>query len=209
MNKQRSIIIGIIFAILALIAGFILFIDSVVSQKFIDVKSATVPDSYWFVLHRKSNTEELLKGTPGDKSKSSLVKKFNVKTGIPGERPTPLPGLLGREYWVLTDEFETPDNLETSPYFLTLDVPVTDFEPYGPVGYEECDGPASPNRGEQCNWITPGAFGLHGVASDSSRLSVDNPGSSGCIRHSDEDITYLFNLLDPKSQQIRYYVEDN
>ena len=66
--------------------------------------------------------------------------------------------------------------------------------------YTECNG--------QCNWILPGAFGLHGVNGDLSRLSIENPGSSGCIRHSDEDITYLYNNLDPQKEEIRYYIED-
>lgn len=158
-------------------------------------------EAYWFILHRKSNIEYLYRGDPGDASKSKLVRSFRVKTGIPGERPTPLPKLVGREYWLLVDESEQFDNPETAPYFMSLDIPVPSAEPYGPSPYLECGG-------KQCNWILPGSFGLHGTASDSSKLSNENPGSSGCIRHSDEDISYLYNLLDPKHEEIRYYIED-
>ena len=156
---------------------------------------------HWMILHRKSNIEELLHGIPGDRTNSRLVRMFTVKTGIPGERPTPLPSLVGREYWIITDKQEQFDNLETAPYFLTIDVPGIEEEPYGPVPYMECDG--------QCNWILPGAFGLHGTASDSSKLAAENPGSSGCVRHRDEDISYLYNLIDPVNEEVRYYVEDN
>lgn len=158
-------------------------------------------ETYWFLLHRQSNTEELLKGTPGDKDKSTLVKEFKVKTGIPGERPTPLPSLVGREYWIITEKH--PESApETAPYFMTLDIPAPQQFPFGPSPYTECNG-------EQCNWVVAGFFGLHGVGGDNSRLSASNRGSSGCIRHSNEDITYLYNLLDPANNEIRYYVEDN
>ena len=78
--------------------------------------------------------------------------------------------------------------------------PVSEEEPFGPTPYIECDG--------QCNWILPGAFGLHGVNGNSEKLSEFDLGSSGCIRHSNEDITYLYNLLDPEKEEIRYYIED-
>lgn len=159
-------------------------------------------ESYWFVLHRKSNQEYLYRGLPGNTAKSKLIKAFSVKVGIPGERPTPLPQLVGQEYWLIVDKFTTFDNPETAPYFLTLNIPAPSVEPFGPSPYTECTG-------QQCSWVLPGAFGLHGVASDSSRLSSENPGSSGCIRHTDADITYLYHLLDPKKEQIRYYIEDN
>lgn len=158
-------------------------------------------EKYWFVLHRKANREELLKGLPGDRKQSKVVKAFQVKVGIPGERPTPLPKLLGKEYWLITDKEEQKDDPETAPYFLRLNIPAPTGEPYGPSPYNECSG--------QCHWIVPGAFGLHGTAGTPERLSMDNPGSSGCIRHKDEDITYLFNLLDPAKEEIRYYIEDN
>ncbi|HSA83925.1 MAG TPA: L,D-transpeptidase [Patescibacteria group bacterium] len=164
-----------------------------------------VQGRHWLLLYRSSNVEYLYFGIPGDAEKSTLVKTFSVKTGIPGERPTPLPQLVGRDYWIITGKEEQKDNPETAPYFLTLDVPVGDEEPYGPTPYLECNGSAS-TRGEQCNWILPGAFGLHGVAGDLSKLASDNPGSSGCIRHTDEDITYLYNLLDPEKEEIRYYI---
>lgn len=157
--------------------------------------------SHWFVLYRKSQKEELYYGIPGDKTQSKLVKTFLVKTGRSGERPTPLPQLLGKEYWVIIDKMPTTNNPETAPYFLTLNIPAPSIPPYGPKPYNECNG-------EQCDWILPGAFGLHGTAGDPERLAASDPGSSGCIRHSDEDITYLYNLLDPKKEEIRYYIED-
>ncbi|MBP9718950.1 MAG: L,D-transpeptidase [Candidatus Levybacteria bacterium] len=160
-----------------------------------------VKPSYWFILHRKANREYLYKGIPGNKEQSQLIKTFVVKTGIPGERPTPLPQLVGKKYWLITKKEASKENPETAPYFLTLDVPAPSVEPYGPTPYNECDG-------QQCNWVLPGAFGLHGINGDSSRLSKENPGSSGCIRHSDRDIAYLYNLLDPKKEQIRYYIEN-
>lgn len=156
--------------------------------------------SYWFELQRKSNIENLYKGVPGDKEKSTHVRSFRVKTGIPGERPTPLPQLVGRDYWVVTEKHAEPDNPETAPYFITLDVPVSEESPYGPVPYEECNG--------QCDWILPGAFGLHGTGGNPEKLADWDPGSSGCIRHTDEEITYLYDLLEPDKQEIRYYVVD-
>ena len=154
---------------------------------------------YWFVLHRESNIELLYKGVLGDAKRSDLVRSFRVKTGVPGERPTPLPQMIGRDYWLVTAK-STSDNPETAPYFITLDVPTSDEPPFGPKPYEECGG--------QCDWVIPGAFGLHGVNGDPSRLSDENSGSSGCVRHSDEDITYLYKLLNPDKEEIRYYVED-
>lgn len=157
--------------------------------------------AHWFILYRQSQKEELYFGIPGKKEQSELVRTFVVKTGRPGERPTPLPQLVGREYWLVTDKMEVEDNPETAPYFLTLNVPGVEEPPYGPVPYEEC-------LGGQCDWILPGSFGLHGTAGVPERLSKEDSGSSGCIRHSDMDITYLFNLLDPKNEEIRYYIED-
>lgn len=163
------------------------------------VLSAETSQQYWFVLHRASNKEFLYLGEPGNIDRSELVKEFTVKTGVPGERPTPLPQLVGREYWILTGKRPT-ENPESAPYFLTLDVPYTLEPPYGPEPYLECDG--------QCDWVTPGDFGLHGINGNLEKLSEENPGSSGCIRHTDEDITFLYNLLDPEQQEIRYYVEE-
>lgn len=178
--------------------GLISFFQNRVTKQ--EIVTAKPQEMYWFLLHRKSQKEYLYKGVPGDPNRSRLLKTFTVKVGIPGERPTPLPKLAGREYWRIIDKLEQFDNPETSPYFLTLDIPVPSEEPFGPSPYMECNG--------QCNWVLPGDFGLHGVASDSSRLSPENPGSSGCIRHTDEDITYLYHLLDPKKEEIRYYIED-
>jgi len=158
-------------------------------------------DKYWLLLHRKSNIEYLYQGVAGDESNSKLIKKFEVKSGVPGQKPTPLPKLLGREYFLITQKFETRDNPETSPYFLMFDIEVEDAPPYGPTPYLECGG-------SQCNWELSGPFGLHGVNGDLTRLSADNPGSSGCVRHRDEDIIFLFHLLDPDRDEIRYYIED-
>lgn len=158
-----------------------------------------VQAEYWFKLARKSGVEYLYKGVPGVASESALIKKFKVKTGMTG-RPTPLPKLAGRDYWLITKKYPTEDNLETAPYFIELNVPNTMEAPFGPTPYLECDG--------QCNWELPGPFGLHGVAGDETRLSEESLGSSGCIRHSDKDITYLYNLLDPEKNKIRYYIED-
>jgi hypothetical protein len=160
----------------------------------------TQKESYWFLLYRKSNVEKFYKGIPGDPSKSTLIKTFTVKSGVPGEKPTPLPQLLGKKYWKIVDKVEAFDNEETAPYFLTLDVPISEEEPFGPTPYLECEG--------QCNWILPGYFGLHGTAGNEAKLSDEDPGSSGCIRHTDEDITYLYNLLDPENEEIRYYIQD-
>ncbi len=157
-------------------------------------------DQYWFMLYRKSEVEKLYFGKPGDINQSEMIKMFGVKTGTPGKKPTPLPSLMGRDYWIIVDKIEAFDNLETAPYFLTLDIPISEEEPYGPTPYLECNG--------QCNWELPGYFGLHGIAGDPSKLSKENEGSSGCIRHTDEDITYLYNLLDPSKEEIRYYIQD-
>jgi hypothetical protein len=154
---------------------------------------------YWFLLHRESNIEYLYFGLPNQPERSKLIKTFTVKTGRPGERPTPLPELAGREYWLVTAKTPVEDNPETSPYFITLDVPAPSEPPYGPSPYLECNG--------QCDWVTYGEFGLHGVNGDLDRLSTEDPGSSGCIRHTDEDITFLYNLLEPETEEIRYYIK--
>lgn len=180
-----------------------LTVQSSMAPKSPEVLSIQQKPTYWLLLYRKSNQEFLYFGKPGYQTESELVKTFKVKTGIPGEKPTPLPELLGREYWVITEKTAPldPEIARTvGPYFLSLDIPITEEEPFGPVPYEECNG--------QCNWIIPGAFGLHGVAGDESRLSDDDTGSSGCIRHLDDDITFLYNLLQPDSEEIRYYIED-
>jgi hypothetical protein len=155
--------------------------------------------TYWFLLRRESQIEFLYFGLPGNEKESMLVDIYQVKTGIPSQRPTPLPQLIGRPYWIMTAKYPT-ENPETAPYFLELDVPVSDGAPYGPVPYPECGG--------ACDWVLPGAFGLHGVNGDETKLSISNPGSSGCIRHSDMDIISLYYLLDPIKHEIRYYIRD-
>lgn len=184
----------ILFLLCFIIIGYIFFTATKV-----EVRPPMERKQHWLLLHRKSNIEYLYKGISGNIQESKLLKTFVVKSGIPGERPTPLPSILGKEYWVITAK-EASDNPETAPYFLTLNIPVTEEQPFGPVPYDECDG--------QCNWELPGAFGLHGVNGDLTRLSSENPGSSGCIRHKDEDITYLYNLLDLENEEVRYYVEN-
>lgn len=186
-----------------LIAVLVLIVLSLIIAGMLkkDVHAPTMQrESHWLLLHRKSNVEYLYLGIPGEKEKSRLIKTFTVKAGIPGERPTPLPQLVGREYWKITGKVETRDSVETSPYFLILDIPYSEEFPFGPTPYLECNG--------QCDWIVPGSFGLHGINDDPSRLSKENPGSSGCVRHIDEDITYLYNLFDPEKEEIRYYIED-
>ncbi|MDO8658255.1 MAG: L,D-transpeptidase [Candidatus Levybacteria bacterium] len=156
--------------------------------------------SHWFVLHRKAGREFLYYGILGEANNSKLVRTFQVKPGIAGQSPTPLPKLLDRDYWLITKKESSADNPETAPYFLTLNIPVTKDWPFGPAAYPECNG--------SCDWVLPGEFGLHGVNGNVSKLSKENRGSSGCVRHSDEDITFLFNLLNPEKEEIRYYIED-
>lgn len=188
--------------LLSLIVSGIVF-TKVKANSEVPVTSSLVAERkelYWFVLNRKLNKEVLYQGVPGNETKSKIIKTFSVKVGIPGERPTPLPQLMGREYWLLIRK-EVSDNPETAPYFLTLDVPTTDEAPFGPIPYLECKG--------QCDWVTPGFFGLHGTGGHPEKLADSDPGSSGCVRHSDEEITYLYNLLDPQKEEIRYYIRDS
>jgi lipoprotein-anchoring transpeptidase ErfK/SrfK len=162
--------------------------------------------NHWLILHRKSGEEMLYYGVPGDANNSRLIRTFQVKTGNPGISPTPLPELLGREYWRIIKKESSADNPETAPYFLQLDIPATEDWPYGPVPYEECKDDLGNKI--QCDWVLPGYFGLHGINGNSSKLSAEDPGSSGCIRHSDSDITYLYNTLTPEKEEIRYYIKD-
>lgn len=198
MGMSRGIIIFFILSV-SIIAG-LGFIPKQFRNPEVLSEATEAPQSHWFLLHRKSNIEYFYHGEPGNPAKSILIKTFHVKTGIPNERPTPLPKLAGRDYWIITDKNEETENPETMPYFLTLDVPVGETEPYGPSPYNECNG--------QCNWIVPGTFGLHGVGGNPAKLAPEDPGSSGCIRHADEDITYLYNTLQPEKEEIRYYIED-
>lgn len=161
------------------------------------------PKTYWLLLHRKSEREYLYQGVPGHAQKSLLVKTFHVKVGRPGERPTPLPHLVGRDYWIIIEK-HPEESPETAPYFLTLDIPAPSESPYGPIPYLECGAVAN----KQCDWVTPGSFGLHGINGNSEKLSPNDPGSSGCIRHRDADITYLYQLLDLEDSEVRYYIED-
>src|SRR5688572_16212552 len=74
-----------------------------------------VAQNYWFMLHRKSKKEFLYQGIPGDLANSTLVKEFQVNVGIEGQRPTPLPELVGRAYWNLIAEYDTAADPETAP----------------------------------------------------------------------------------------------
>lgn len=164
--------------------------------------------SYWFVLHRQSLREELYFGIPGNFEDSGAPKRvFDVRVGLPGKKPTPLPQLHGKDYWLITAK-KPANSDETRPYFLTLNIPY-DSEFAGPEDYYEC----GPSGNEQCDWIVPGEFGLHGINGVTGRIDGTAPEntrwSSGCVRHYDDDITYLYNLLDPYSNEIRYYVQDN
>lgn len=189
----------IVLLIILLIPLFGLFVLDY-SKPSEQAKIATPQKSHWLILHRKSGKEFLYYGVLGEVNNSKLVRTFQVKPGAPGSSPTPLPKLLGRDYWLITKKESSADNPETAPYFLTLDIPATGEFPYGPNPYPECNG--------ECNWILPGYFGLHGINGNSFKLSQEDLGSSGCIRHSDEDITYLFNLLNPEKEEVRYYIED-
>ena len=196
----------LILLIILLISLFGLFaVDSFKPSE--QNKIETPKKSHWLILYRKSGKEFLYYGIMGDANNSRLLKTFQVKPGTPGQSPTPLPKLLGRDYWLITKKESSVDNPETAPYFLTLDIPTTGEWPYGPVPYEECTDPAT-GEAKQCDWILPGYFGLHGINGNSAKLTAENLGSSGCVRHSDEDIMYLFNLLEPEKEEIRYYIED-
>ena len=194
--RNRLVIIALLIISIITVLSFYLTSSPTAGS----VQIVTPRKSHWLVLHRKSENEYLYYGTAGDMNSSKLVRKFQVKAGIEGSSPTPLPKLLERDYWLITKKEPSMDNPETAPYFLTLDIPTTGDWPYGPVPYEECGG--------QCDWILPGYFGLHGINGNTVKLSKEDQGSSGCVRHADSDITYLFNLLDPEKEEIRYYIED-
>ncbi len=194
-----------VIVLLLIIAGVLLPIGLLSNRNSVPKVSSArdLPDSqsrHWFMLYRKSNKELLYFGVPGQSDDSVLLKTFQVKAGVPGKKPTPLPQLAGKEYWRIVEKFSSADNPETAPYFLAFDTPTPSVYPYGPEPYTECGG--------QCDWEIPGYFGLHGVGGNGEKLADADPGSSGCVRHSDSDITYLYNLLDPGSEEIRYYIKD-
>lgn len=175
-----------------------------ISPKVVEQK----PALYWLKLARTSQIETLYKGIPGDVNNSQIVRVFQVKSGIVGKSPTPLPQIIGREYWKIIKKESSAENPDTAPYFLTLDVPSGAEWPYGPTPYTECRDPET-GKNMQCDWVQPGYFGLHGIAGNEDKLSEQNLGSFGCIRHKDEDITYLYNLLDPDKEEIRYYIDES
>jgi lipoprotein-anchoring transpeptidase ErfK/SrfK len=88
------------------------------------------------------------------------------------------------------------------PDFLVLNIDYQN-EFNGPIGYDECGD----SHNAQCFWPTPGEFGLHGVGDTPSRLS--DSGSSGCVRHSNEAITSIYNLLKNETGEIRYYINND
>ncbi len=192
--KKRTRFIQLFYQIWIVLAVFLIPLTSRATTL-----SQESTDTFWFSLYRASNIEVLYFGIPNDMYRSFPRGIYRVKTGIPNQRPTPLPQVTGRAYWKITSQYKT-DNPETAPYFLELDVPVSDGPPYGPVRYPECGG--------ACNWVLPGAFGLHGVGGDESKLDATNAGSSGCIRHTDRDITALYTLLHTYTGELRYYIAD-
>lgn len=199
--KSLIVLISIIIVSVLLAAGLTFYSKNENNHNL----AKTPSKSYWFVLHRKSGVENLYLGVPGKVSDSQLIRTFQVKTGASWS-PTPLPKLVGREYWKIVKKESSELNPDTAPYFLQLDVPTGEEWPYGPVPYTECLDSLGNNI--QCDWIQPGYFGLHGVGGNPYKLSDEDYGSSGCVRHTDADITYLYNLLDPEHEEIRYYIED-
>jgi len=201
---MKSFFIKIVVLIILLIPFFWAFSKEEEKPEILEA-AVSMKESYWLSLDRNLGKEYLYLGIAGSTESSKLIREFIVKTGASWS-PTPLPELVDREYWRVVKK-EPSDNPETSPYFLQLDVPVTEDWPYGPVPYTECK---DVNTGEsiQCDWVLPGYFGLHGVGGDETKLSEEDQGSSGCVRHTDEDITYLYNLLDPGNEEIRYYVTE-
>lgn len=200
--KKKLIILSVLIIAIIPILGFLSHSKTQVKGE----QTVVSQNAHWFVLHRKSGEEILYLGVPGEEHNSRILAKFQVKTGASWS-PTPLPKLVGREYWKIVKKEPSADNPDTAPYFLRLDVPTDENWPYGPVPYTECKDQAGNNI--QCDWVQPGYFGLHGVGGNPQKLSKEDYGSSGCIRHSDTDITYLYELLDPEYEEIRYYVEDN
>lgn len=157
---------------------------------------------YWFVLHRKSKTEELFQGIPGDKTSSTVIKTYKVNPGVDGKYPTPLHSLLNEPYWIITAKSTSGNESLYGPYFLALNVPYK--TPYnGPRPYIEC----GTNNNEQCDWKTEGQFGLHGTGDTPGRLTDE--GSGGCVRHSNEDIVDVYNKIGSIEEPIRYYIENN
>lgn len=200
--KNKLVIFSILIISIIPLSGLLLNSNKDVKREQIDAPKT----SYWFMLHRKSGEELLYLGVPGEVDDSKIVRRFQVKTGASWS-PTPLPKLVGREYWKIIKKESSADNPETAPYFLQLDVPTSDEWPYGPTPYTECKDIYT-GENIQCDWVMPGYFGLHGTGRNPSKLLAEDHGSSGCIRHKDEDITYLYNLLDPASEEIRYYITE-
>lgn len=197
-----SFVKKIVILIILLLPFFWAYRSSKPSPQILEA-AVSSKETHWLSLDRELGKEYLYFGIPGEPDNSRLIREFSVKTGASWS-PTPLPKLVGRDYWRIVKK-ESTENPETAPYFLQLDVPVSDEWPYGPVPYTECRD-ITTGASIQCDWVLPGYFGLHGVGGDNTKLSKENLGSSGCIRHKDSDITNLYNLLDPENEEIRYYV---
>lgn len=178
--------------------------------------TAPSTDAYWFLLERKSKKETLYQGKPGDRTNSRIIRSFQINPGWPGQTPTPISTKLGIPYWIITTyKTNTADEQKSKlgPYFLSLNIPYNDPGNNCPINgvNKNCQGPTPylecPDRANnQCYWPVPGEFGLHGVGNSISRLTDE--GSNGCIRHSNDDITYLYNLLSKYNREIRYYTVD-
>jgi hypothetical protein len=127
-----------------------------------------------------------------------------VNPGVDGKSPTPRPDLLGKSYWIITKKEQNQGDAINlmGPDFLVLNIEYQN-EFNGPLGYNEC----GPSRNGQCFWPTPGEFGLHGTGNTPSRLT--DSGSSGCVRHSNDSITSIYNLLKNESGEIRYYISED
>jgi len=109
---MRSILIIIITALVVGIVGGIML--PIIRRGEVEgVNTIREEKEYWLLLHRKSNKEYVYNGVPGDIMHSELIKTFNVKIGIPGKRPTPLPQKLGYAYWVIESEEKVVGNPET------------------------------------------------------------------------------------------------
>ncbi len=180
----------------------------------------TLGNTYWFLLNRQKRYEILYKGTPEKITQSQVVKISTINPGSPGDEPTPIPQKLGKKFWSLTGEVRLhpqdsdPTGYEKfGPYFIVLDVPFKNqpdpscnnngtTDCYGPVPYKEC----GPSLDQQCNWHTPGEFAIHG------NDKLDPPGSAGCVRHSNTDITEIYDTLNNAkaiNSNTRYYAIDS
>lgn len=166
--------------------------------------TTTEPPHYWLLLHREKGEETLFLGRPGDRSRSEVMRVFQVKMGNPEQSPFPHPELAGKAYYVLTGKEELSPWSAYAPYILPLDVPRDDAGQFAPP--EGSDVVLSCS--DACYWNLPAeGFGLHGDRDDPAVWNEAYPGTSGGIVHKTADITFLYDLLSPAGSEIRYYVE--